>query len=149
MMEFKGKKIMVSSCNCFLNSYWLIRLTLLQAEQRFYHFEIGQCKAFFMVALWLIHCWYIETLLGCLIVVLDCAKVIFQNILIKSECFIVFMLFYYGTQLQNKLSFELNYHDQKIRRTPTHDIWEHWTPVSTLLSLISSVYHNLHHWRLN
>ena len=39
---------------------------------------------------------------------------------------------------------ELNYHDQKIRRTPTHDIREHWTAVSTLLDLISSVYRNLH-----
>ena len=37
---------------------------------------------------------------------------------------------------------ELNYHDQKISRTPTHDIREHWTAVSTLLGLISNVYHN-------
>ena len=44
---------------------------------------------------------------------------------------------------------ELNYHDQKIRRTPTHDIREHWTAVSTLLGLISSVYRNLDHWRSN
>ena len=44
---------------------------------------------------------------------------------------------------------ELNNHDQKIRRTPTHDIREHWTAVSTLLGLISSVYRNLHHWRSN
>ena len=44
---------------------------------------------------------------------------------------------------------ELNYHDQKIRRTPTHDTREHWTAVSTLLGLISSVYRNLHHWRSN
>ena len=44
---------------------------------------------------------------------------------------------------------ELNYHDQKIRRTATHDIREHWTAVSTLLGLISSVYSNLHHWRSN
>ena len=43
----------------------------------------------------------------------------------------------------------MNYHDQKIRRTPTHDIREHWTAVSTLLGLISSVYRNLHHWRSN
>ena len=41
---------------------------------------------------------------------------------------------------------ELNYHDQKTCRTPTHDILEHWTAVSTLLGLISSVYHNLHHY---
>ena len=46
-------------------------------------------------------------------------------------------------------SCELNYHDQKIRRTPTHDIREHWTPVSTWLGLISSVYRNLPHWRSN
>ena len=38
---------------------------------------------------------------------------------------------------------ELNYNDQKIRRTPTHDIREHWTAVSTLLGLISSVYRNI------
>ena len=44
---------------------------------------------------------------------------------------------------------ELNYNDQKIRWTPTHDIREHWTGVSTLLGLISSVYSNLHHWRSN
>ena len=37
----------------------------------------------------------------------------------------------------------------EIQRTPTHDIQEHWTAVSTLLGLISSVYHNLHHWRSN
>ena len=43
---------------------------------------------------------------------------------------------------------ELNYHDQKIRRTPTHNIREHWTAVSTLLGLIN-IYHNLHHWRSN
>ena len=39
----------------------------------------------------------------------------------------------------------MNYHDQKIRRTPTHNIREHWTAASTLLGLISSVYRNLHH----
>ena len=44
---------------------------------------------------------------------------------------------------------ELNYHDQKIRRTIMHDIQKHWTTVLTLLGLISSVYCNLHHWRLN
>ena len=43
---------------------------------------------------------------------------------------------------------ELNNHDQKIRRTPMHDIREHWTTVSTLLGLISSVYRNLHHWEI-
>ena len=44
---------------------------------------------------------------------------------------------------------ELNYHDQKVRRTPTHDIRKYWTAVSTLLSLISSVYGDLHHQRSN
>ena len=44
---------------------------------------------------------------------------------------------------------ELNYHDKKIRRTPTHDIRERWTAVSTLLGLISSVCRNLHRWRSN
>ena len=43
----------------------------------------------------------------------------------------------------------LNYHDQKIRRTPAHGIREHWTGDSTLLGLYSSVYRNLHHWRSN
>ena len=43
------------------------------------------------------------------------------------------------------LQWELNYHDQKIRRTPTPDIQKHWTAVSTLLGLISSVYRDLHH----
>ena len=38
---------------------------------------------------------------------------------------------------------------RKICWTPTHNIREHWTAVSTLLGLISSVYRNLHHWRLN
>ena len=44
---------------------------------------------------------------------------------------------------------ELNYHDQKIPRTPTHDIGEHWTAVSTLLDFISNGYRNFHHWRSN
>ena len=44
---------------------------------------------------------------------------------------------------------ELNYHDQKIWRTLAYDIWKHFTAVSTLLGLISSVYHNLQHWRSN
>ena len=30
-----------------------------------------------------------------------------------------------------------------------HDIRKHWTAVSTLLGLISSVYHGVHHWRSN
>ena len=30
-----------------------------------------------------------------------------------------------------------------------HDIWKHWTAVSTLLGLISSVYRDLHPWRSN
>ena len=47
------------------------------------------------------------------------------------------------------IQYELNYNDQKIRRTPTHDIREHWTAVSTLLGFIDSVYRNLHHWRSN
>ena len=38
---------------------------------------------------------------------------------------------------------------RKIRRTPMHDIQEHWTAVSSLLGFISSVYRNLHHWRSN
>ena len=44
---------------------------------------------------------------------------------------------------------ELNYHDQEIRRTPTHNIQEHWTAVSAWLGLISSVYRTIHHYRSN
>ena len=33
--------------------------------------------------------------------------------------------------------------------TLMHDIWKYWTAVLTLLDLISSVYHDLHHWRSN
>ena len=37
------------------------------------------------------------------------------------------------------------------RKSGKHSIWhiEHWTAVLTLLGLISSVYHDLYHWRLN
>ena len=38
---------------------------------------------------------------------------------------------------------------RKSAWTTTHDIQEHWTVVSTLLSLISRVYRNLHHCRSN
>ena len=44
---------------------------------------------------------------------------------------------------------ELNYHDQKIWQNLVCEIRKHWTTVSTLLSLISSVYHDLSHWRSN
>ena len=43
----------------------------------------------------------------------------------------------------------MNYHDQKIQWTLARDIQKHWTAVSTLLGLISSVCCDLHHWRLN
>ena len=43
----------------------------------------------------------------------------------------------------------MNYHDQKIRRTLTHDIRKHRTAVFTLIGLISSVYRDLHNWRSN
>ena len=43
----------------------------------------------------------------------------------------------------------LNYHDQKIQQTLTHNTWKHKTAVSTLLGLIRSVYCDLHHWRSN
>ena len=43
----------------------------------------------------------------------------------------------------------MNYLDQKIRQTPTHDIQELWTAVSTSLGRISSVCRNLYHWRSN
>ena len=48
-----------------------------------------------------------------------------------------------------KLYCELNYYDQKIRGTLMHDIRKHWTTISTLLGLISSVYRDLHHWGSN
>ena len=51
--------------------------------------------------------------------------------------------------LIEELYCELNYHDQKIRRTPTHDIRKHWAAVSILLALINSVYGDIHHWRSN
>ena len=44
---------------------------------------------------------------------------------------------------------ELNYHYQKIWRTLTYDIQKHWIAISTLLDLISSVYHDLYHGRSN
>ena len=44
---------------------------------------------------------------------------------------------------------KLNYHDQKIWQTPMHDKRKHWTAVLTLSGIISSVYCDLHHWRLN
>ena len=44
---------------------------------------------------------------------------------------------------------ELNYHDQKIQQTLACNIRKHWTAVSTLLGIISSVYHVLPHRRLN
>ena len=40
---------------------------------------------------------------------------------------------------------ELNYHDQKVSRTPTHDIREHGTAVLTLLGHISTCLPYLHH----
>ena len=47
----------------------------------------------------------------------------------------------------SKLCCELNYRDQKIWQTLMHNIRKHWTAVLILLGLISSVYHDLHHWR--
>ena len=49
----------------------------------------------------------------------------------------------------NIINCELNYHNQKIRRMPVHDIQKHWTAVSTLLGLTNSIYHDLPHWRSN
>ena len=54
--------------------------------------------------------------------------------------------FRYKKQVKLKIkntNCELNFHDQKIWQTLTHDIQKHWTAVSTLLGLISSVYCNL------
>ena len=58
-------------------------------------------------------------------------------------------MLFYKIKMKINAFYELNYHDQKIHRTTTHDIREHWTAVSTLLGLISSVYLNLHHWISN
>ena len=55
----------------------------------------------------------------------------------------------YSILKQKKMSCELDYHDRKIRRKLTHDIQKHSTADSTLLSLISSVYRDLPHWRSN
>ena len=44
---------------------------------------------------------------------------------------------------------KLNYHDQKIQQTLACNIQNHWTTISILLDLISSVYRNLSHWRSN
>ena len=49
----------------------------------------------------------------------------------------------------NSMVCELNYHDQKIWQTLAQNIWKHWTAVSTLLDLLSSVYRDLPHWRSN
>ena len=61
-------------------------------------------------------------------------------------CCVVVML---NDDVDDYITCELNYHDQKIWRTLTHDIRKHWTAVSTLLCTISSVHHALHHWRSN
>ena len=61
-------------------------------------------------------------------------------------------LFWYmkkKTFLKQFVYCELNYHNQKIQRILTHDIQKHWTAVSTLLRLISSVYCDLHYWISN
>ena len=44
---------------------------------------------------------------------------------------------------------ELNYHHQKIRRPPAHDIRKYWTALSTLLGLVNSVDSDLFHRRSN
>ena len=44
---------------------------------------------------------------------------------------------------------KLNCHDQKIRQTLVRDIRKHWTALSTLLGLISSVYHDFSHLKSN
>ena len=40
---------------------------------------------------------------------------------------------------EEELYCELNFHDQKIRRTLTHDIRKHWAAVSTLLGMVIQV----------
>ena len=47
------------------------------------------------------------------------------------------------------LYYKLTYQDQKIRQILACDIRNNWTAVSTLLGLISSVYHDLPFWRSN
>ena len=58
---------------------------------------------------------------------------------------LISIAFYHNSQILC----ELNCHDQKIWRTLVHDIQKHWTAVSTLLGLISSVYRDLYHRRSN
>ena len=38
---------------------------------------------------------------------------------------------------------------RKSGKTLTHDIWKHWTAVSTLSGQIGSVYRDLHNWKSN
>ena len=79
----------------------------------------------------------------------DWAK-IFCRVKLKLVNTSILINLFLTTYQTNKLSYcELNYHDQKIRRTLTQVIRKHWTTVSTLLSLISSIYRDLHHWRSN
>ena len=68
---------------------------------------------------------------------------LFYSLLVSSSTFGVFFFhfspnFRFQKHQTSHLSCELNYHDQKIRRTLTHDIQNNWAAVSTLLSLISS-----------
>ena len=54
-------------------------------------------------------------------------------------------VFYSPSRLSNFC--ELNYNDQKIWQTFACNIRKRWTAVSTVLSLIISVYPDLPHWR--
>ena len=53
------------------------------------------------------------------------------------------------TNTHTSLSLQIIIDNWRIQRTLSHDIQKYWTAVSTLLCLISSVYHDLPHWRLN
>ena len=46
---------------------------------------------------------------------------------------------------KNKHTCKLNYYDQKIRQILVCDIRDHWTAVSTLSGLFSSVYRDFPH----
>ena len=75
----------------------------------------------------------------------------YQDTCCRGESYTSAEMQSYSTAPANwaKIKWELSYHDQKIRQTPTHDTQKHWTAVSTLLVLFSNVYHDLHHWRSN
>ena len=62
-----------------------------------------------------------------------------QNIKLMMRNIYVGCTFFYFFSVE-ELYYKLNCHDQKIQQTLVHNIQRHWTAVSTLLGLSSSVY---------